>query len=51
MCDEHVVKPYNYYVLQNDNTPLHNAVRLGNTDIVKMLLREGADVYAKNKVS
>ena len=37
--------------LQYDDTPLHDAARWGNTDIVKMLLKEGADVNAKNKVS
>ena len=37
--------------LQDDNTPLHNAARCDNTDIIKMLLKEGADVNAKNTVS
>ena len=37
--------------LQRDDTPLHDAVSLDNTDIVKMLLKGGADVNAKNKVS
>ena len=37
--------------LQDDNTPLHDAARCDNTDIVKMLLKKGADVNAKNKVS
>ena len=37
--------------LQDDDTPLHNAAACGHTDIVKMLLREGADVNVKNEVS
>ena len=37
--------------LQVDDTPLHDATCCGHTDIVKMLLREGADVNVKNEVS
>ena len=37
--------------LQLDDTPLHGAACCDNTDIIKMLLKEGADVNAKNKVS
>ena len=37
--------------LQDHNTPLHLAAYNGNTGVVEMLVREGADVEAKNKVS
>ena len=37
--------------LQNQWTPLHLAAYGGNADIVKVLLEEGADVNAKDKVS
>ena len=37
--------------LQVDDTPLHDAAARGHTDIVKMLLREGADINVKNEVS
>ena len=37
--------------LQDDQFPLHRAALWGHTLVVKMLLREGADVNAKDKVS
>ena len=37
--------------LQDGDTPLYDAATYGHTDIVKMLLREGADVNVKNEVS
>ncbi len=32
----------------NKNTPLHEAVRKGRTDIVELLISKGADRHVKN---
>ena len=46
------MKPYiTVMFLQIHDTPLHLAALTGNTGVVEILLREGADVVAKNKVS
>ena len=37
--------------LQDHQTPLHYAVRWGDTDIVKILIEKGTDVNAKDEVS
>ena len=37
--------------LQGQSTPLHAAARYDHADIMKVLLEEGADVNAKDKVS
>jgi len=42
---------YHPCISQAGWTPLHTAAQKGNTDIVTLLLSEGADVNAKNDVS
>ena len=37
--------------LQDQWTPLHEAVERGHVNLVKLLLETGADVNVKNKVS
>ena len=37
--------------LQGHQTPLHHAARFGDTDTVKILIDNGADVNAKDEVS
>ena len=37
--------------LQDHQTPLHRAARCGLTDIMKVLIDNGADVNAKDEVS
>ena len=37
--------------LQDHQTPLHRAARVGLTDIMKVLIENGADVNIKDKVS
>jgi len=51
------MKTYNLFVLQDQKTPLLLALEyaiennIDNSDVVKILLEEGADVNVKNKVS
>lgn len=40
---------YFTYRLQEEQTPLHVASRLGNTDIVMLLLQHGASIDAPTK--
>ncbi len=42
---------YIVYYLQNDYTPLHCASNRGCTEIVQILLSNGASIEAKNIVS
>ena len=36
--------------MQSDWTPLHEASQRGHKDIVDILISNGGDIYAKNKV-
>jgi len=39
------------YVQADENTALHYAASKGNAEIVKILMKKGADIHAKNRVS
>ena len=38
-------------LLQDGSTTLHEAIKVGNTELVAILIRSGADVNALDKVS
>ncbi len=42
---------YCFYYLQNGTTPLHTASNRGHTEVVQVLLSNGAPLEAKNNVS